>query len=57
MMDAKLLPTVWIMHTGTHFYPIRPSSLCKPEEHGELNPHVVKITDEEGRTLWRREPQ
>ncbi len=56
MTEARLLPTVWIMRTKDGFYPIQPSSLCKPEDHGELNPHVVAIEDAEGNVLWKRKP-
>lgn len=51
----ELLDTVWIMKTKDGFYPIRPSTKCKPEVHGELNPHVVSIEDVDGRTIWRRD--
>jgi hypothetical protein len=51
---AKLLPTVWIMHTADGFYPIQPSDRCKPEDHGRLNDHVLRITDESGTTIWQR---
>lgn len=53
---TKLLPTVWIMRTKDHFYPIQPSELCKPEDHGKLNDHVVSIEDADGRVLWQRRP-
>ena len=49
-------PDIWIMHTRSgYFYPIVPFTKCKPEDHGELNPHVVKITDQSGTVLWRRQ--
>ena len=54
MMAAHLLPTVWIMHTADGWYPIQPSSRCKAEDHGRLNPHVVRIEDAEGNVLWTR---
>ena len=55
---AELLPTFWIMRTATgHFYPIQPSTLCKPEDHGELNDHIMQIEDAEGNVLWRRASQ
>ena len=49
-----LLPTVWIMHTAEGWYPIQPSSRCRPEDHAALNDHVVRIEDVEGNVLWRR---
>ena len=49
-----LLPTVWSMHTVDGWYPIQPSSRCRPEDHGDLNPHVLRIEDAAGRTLWTR---
>lgn len=53
---AELLDTIWLMHTrdGT-FYPIQPSDMCKPEDHGRLNEHLVRIEDADGRTIWTRE--
>ena len=55
MTAPKLLNTVWLMHTADgFFYPITPSEKCKPSDHGELNPHVTKITDAEGKTIWER---
>lgn len=56
MTDAPtpLLPTVWTMHTAVGFYPIQPSVLCKPEDHGNLNPHVLEIRDIDGTLLWKR---
>lgn len=56
-MSAKLLDTIWIMHTKDGFYPIQPSDKCKPEEHGRLNPHVVSIEDIGGKVLWSRQHQ
>lgn len=56
MGDAKLLPTVWIMRTQDHWYPIQPSDRCKPEDHGRLNPHVLRIEDGAGKVLWERRP-
>lgn len=51
----ELLPTLWLMITRDgHFYPIQPSEECKPEDHGELNDHVVRIEDMDGNVLWRR---
>jgi hypothetical protein len=52
--EAMLLPTYWIMRTAEGWYPIQPSSKCKPEDHGALNPHVVRIEDMEGNVLWDR---
>lgn len=45
---------VWLMFTETHFYPIGVSDKCRPEDHGELNPHVIRIEDAYGNTLWSR---
>lgn len=46
---------VWIMHTASGWYPIEPSDRCKPEDHGALNQHVLRITDAgNGKTLWER---
>lgn len=53
-MAVTLLPTVWIMRTADGWYPIQPSSKCKPEDHGALNPHVIAIEDAEGKVLWKR---
>ena len=46
--------TVWIMRTADGFYPIQPSIFCKPEDHGRMNDHVLKIEDKDGKTLWER---
>ena len=46
---------IWIMKTATGFYPIAPTSKCKPQDHGLLNDHVTQIEDMEGNVLWRRE--
>jgi hypothetical protein len=54
MDEAQLLPTVWLMFTADGFYPIQPSTLCKPEDHGALNDHVTRIEDADGKVLWRR---
>ena len=55
MTASKLLDTVWLMHTQDGlFYPIQPSDRCKPEDHARLNPHVAKISDAEGATIWER---
>lgn len=51
---AQLLPTIWIMRTADSWYPIQPSTLCKPGDHGSLNPHVLTIEDADGQTIWRR---
>lgn len=46
---------IWIMITyDGMFYPVHPSEYCKPEDHGELNPHVKSIDDESGNVLWER---
>lgn len=52
--EPRLLPTVWIMRTADGWYPIQPSDRCKPEDHGELNPHVIAIEDIDGTVLWTR---
>ena len=54
MSDKYLLDTVWIMRTADGFYPIQPSAKCKPEDHGVLNDHVIRIEDIEGNVLWER---
>lgn len=54
MTPASLLPTVWIMRTRDGWYPIQPSTLCKPEDHGRLNEHVISIEDIAGQVLWER---
>jgi hypothetical protein len=51
---VRLLDTVWIMHTADGWYPIQPSDRCKPEDHGELNPHVAWIEDANGTVIWHR---
>lgn len=56
-MTGKLIPVVWIMHTAAGWYPIQPSSKCRAEDHGRLNDHVNKITDDNGRVLWERGAQ
>ena len=45
---------IWIMHTKCgRFYPIEPSTKCKPEDRGRLNDHVVRIEDcFTGEILW-----
>ena len=53
-LEVKLLPTLWLMHTKDHFYPIQPSEICKPEDHGRLNDHVIRITDIHGAVIWER---
>lgn len=50
----KLLDTVWLMHTKDGFYPIQPSERCKPEDHGNLNDHIMMISSLEGDILWKR---
>lgn len=44
----------WIMITESGWYPIEPSKFCKPEDHGRLNPHVMRIEDHLGNVLWER---
>lgn len=56
-MIGQLIPRVWIMHTATGWYPIQPSDKCRAEDHGRLNDHVIKITDDNGRVLWERTMQ
>jgi hypothetical protein len=54
-MQNKLKDEVWIMRTyDGMFYPVQPSEMCKPEEHGQLNPHVKSIEDTYGNVLWER---
>jgi len=55
MSETKLLNTTWIMRTRDGWYPIQPSDKCKPEDHGALNPHVIRIEDVDGRCIWRRD--
>jgi hypothetical protein len=52
--EPKLLDTVWLMHTKDGFYPIQPSELCKPEDHGKINDHIMMISNLEGDILWKR---
>lgn len=52
--DFKLLPTIWLMFTKDGFYPIQPSAKCKPEDHGRINDHIIRIEDVEGKVLWTR---
>lgn len=54
---ANLMPTVWLMFTADGWYPIQPSDRCKPEDHGRLNDHVLRIEDVDGNTLWERTRQ
>jgi len=54
MNAPELLNTIWVMHTANGFYPIQPSVRCKPADHAQLNPHVIKITNAEGETIWER---
>lgn len=54
MSNNYLLDTVWIMRTENGFYPVLPSAKCKPEDHGELNDHVIRIEDTKGNVLWER---
>lgn len=51
---SELMPTLWIMRTKDGFYPIQPSTKCRPEDHGRLNDHVVRIEDMDGNVLWER---
>ncbi len=55
MTASPLLNTIWIMRTKDAFYPIQPSVICKPEDHGKLNPHVTSIEDAAGNVLWKRD--
>ena len=50
-------PVIWIMRTANGFYPIVPRDQCKPEDHGRLNPHVIRIEDTHGNVLWERSAQ
>ena len=55
MSGAVLRKTFWIMHTiDGGWYPIQPSTKCKPEDHGRLNNHIASIEDAEGKVIWRR---
>jgi len=45
---------IWTMHTAGGFYPVQPSIFCKPEDHGKLNGHVLRIEDSAGKVLWER---
>ena len=47
-------PVIWIMRTADGFYPIVPSEKCRPEDHGRLNDHVIRIEDTRGNVLWER---
>lgn len=51
----RLLDTVWIMIREDGWYPIQPSSKCKPEDHAELNPDIIRIEDADGIVLWRKQ--
>lgn len=44
----------WIMIVADGWYPIQPTSRCKPEDHGRLNDHVIRIEDHAGKVLWTR---
>lgn len=46
---------VWIMFTKDGWYPIQHSERCKPEDHGAINPHVIRIEGIDGTILWSRE--
>ena len=46
---------IWIMFTHNGFYPIATSDACKPEDHGNINPHVIRIENMRGDVLWTRE--
>lgn len=50
----NLLNIVWIMKTADGWYPIQPSERCKPEDHGNMNEHVLSIEDVDGNVLWQR---
>lgn len=56
-MSAHMSRNVWLMFTEKGFYPIQPSIFCKPEDHGRLNDHVIRIEDANGKVLWRRVKQ
>ena len=49
--------TVWLMITADGFYPVQPSIFCKPEDHGKINDHVLRIEDADGKTIWERVKQ
>jgi len=48
-------PNIWIMFTNGGFYPVKPSAACKPDDHGNLNPRVIRIENMRGDVLWTRE--
>jgi len=48
--EPKLLGTIWLMQTKDGFYPIQPSERCKPEDHGNLNDHIMMISNIEGKS-------
>ena len=54
MTRPYLIPRTWIMRTADGWYPIQPCDLCKPEDHGRLNPHVLQIEEIGGKVLWVR---
>ena len=47
---------IWLMFTEDGFYPIEPSPLCKAEDHGKLNSHVIRIENLAEEILWERDP-
>lgn len=56
--EIKMLDTVWVMRTSDGWYPITPTEICRPEDHGRLNPHVKSIEDgRTGKLLWFRADQ
>jgi hypothetical protein len=55
--EPKLLDTVWLMHTKDGFYPIQPSEKCRPEDQGNLNDHIMMISNMDGKILWKRSIQ
>lgn len=48
---------IWLMFTAEGFYAIAPSPMCKPEDHGALNPHVIRIETFDGQVIWERTKQ
>jgi hypothetical protein len=54
LREPKMLDTVWLMHTKDGFYLLQPSERCKPEDHGNINDHLMMISSFEGDILWKR---
>jgi hypothetical protein len=54
MNKPVLLDTIWLMITADGFYPIQPTSACKPEDHARLNDRILSIQDAFGNEIWKR---